>query len=229
MDLRTIVILSILISISGCTLAERFQKKIGQNQNEAAASPESPSAQPNIPAQPQPSDIDRIKQVIIQQQQQIHQLEASQEQDRIALERLEQKLITNFELLERSVSDSLDTLEQRLQKLTVAFNQQTSLSRQQNAGSPSSASPRSSRNQPDSPSENQETGRQMNESEESEQLIEDYSLVSSEETVSPPQKEEILPPREEQQKEEELAPLPPRMKIKLSMRPAQDHRKPKRR
>ena len=69
----------------------------------------------------------------------------------------------------------------------------------------------------------------MNESEESEQLIEDYSLVSSEETVSPPQKEEILPPREEQQKEEELAPLPPRMKIKLSMRPAQDHRKPKRR
>ncbi len=192
MNLRTVLIVSIIISLSSCTLADRFQKKIDQN-NEPQVVQEKTPVPPSPP--PQSSNDERLKQVILEQQEQLQKLKESQTKDNIALQQLERKFLTNFELLERSVSESLVEIEQKMQKLIVSLNQmQTQTPRQNSINRPSSGGRNTNRQGAPGTST---------------QLIENYSLFSPNKNSPSDKKKQIPSPQEKQTTNQQLVPIPP--------------------
>lgn len=117
-------------------------------------------------------EYERLKKIIAQQQQTLQELQASQSRDRETIRQLEQTILTNFELLEHSVSESLSDVEQKLE--TVETNNRPRQSQ--------SKTPSRTNSAPSQVSTSQQTARVASSSnsppkpEPEAELIEDVSL-----------------------------------------------------
>ncbi|MBF0279350.1 MAG: tol-pal system protein YbgF [SAR324 cluster bacterium] len=207
MGLRTLLIASIIITLSSCTLADRFNKKSGQNSAPQANQENNPSEGTPVRSPPKISSYELLNQSIGEQQKQLEQLKEGQAEDRAALRQLEQKLLTNFELLERSVSGSLTEMDQYLQKLTVALNQLQTQARQRNT-MPSSSEGIASADAA-SPAGSGIRRQEKSNQESPKKLVENYSLFPAIKKSESAKKTPIPPPAEKQAVKQQLVPLAP--------------------
>ncbi len=120
MNPKIALLVSLLFILNGCSVLDRFQNKVDQKYEKSAAKPTPPAAKPAPAVQkvtPQYvslEEYEQLKQAYQAQQNQIQKLREEQIKDRATISQLERKLITNFELLEQSVADSLKGSEQKL-------------------------------------------------------------------------------------------------------------------
>lgn len=203
MSPRIIIILSIMLGLYGCTLAERIQNKLGSTQNEPAVTPK-PLPTPPAPAPTSMPQDNRLNEVVIEQQTQLQQLKEEQARHRVALKRMEQTLITNFELLERSVSEALDKMQTKMQELSANLNQSLNSTAQQ---------PFPTESAPLKASINRSTGRSLSASKNPQKAIEDYSLFSPKKPTDSQRNETTAATKVTQQKSLVPIPLPPKNQI----------------
>ncbi len=172
MRFQIIIVILIIIYSAGCTLVDRIEKKLGTQQEEPPISQTPPTTRERTPAKPAPSasptDYQRLRQVYLQQQQQIQELEEQLSNNQITLRQLEKKLMTNFELMEHSVLDSLNAMERQIQQLTASqrSDQQLASQRTLEGQTPSLSSQRASNQKIGTPPQT------------SKPLIENYSLLT---------------------------------------------------
>lgn len=111
-------------------MAERIQGKLGKAESSGPPPSVSSAAQPSrakvqqapvqqVATKPAVSqeELERLKQVLMQQQKELEALRATSAKDRDTIQKLEETLLTNFELMEHSVSDSLGNMDEKLNKI----------------------------------------------------------------------------------------------------------------
>ncbi|MBF0289649.1 MAG: tol-pal system protein YbgF [SAR324 cluster bacterium] len=171
MRFQIIIITLIIIYSTGCTLMDRIEKKLGTQKEEPSVAQTQPAVRERARANPTPTtsskNYERLKDAYLQQQRQIQELQEQLQNSNTTLRQLETKLMTNFELMERSVADSLNNMDQQIQQLTTA----------QNNSQPAPSQQKYSRQTPpqDSTVSNQKT---VATGQTSSPLIENYSLLN---------------------------------------------------
>lgn len=203
---RLLVIGSILFALSGCA------------SNESAEPPES-QLPPEVVQKKAPSEqeqatrlnaarVEQLNEMIRQQEAELKKLREEQVQNRLVVQNLEEKLLTNFELMEHSVAGALSDMKTKME--TPSLKTPNSTQGQNAASSKSRPAPSAKTTSP-----------QTSVSQNSQQAIEDYSLfqkkpaASNEEKAAPAFKESnpkpLVPiplPLQEENMDERPAPAP---------------------
>ena len=199
MNLRLLVLFSILMGVSGCSSNESMENQVNPQPPPITQAPvlSEQVQQANLTT----AQVDQLNEVLLQQEAQLQQLQEAQAQNRLALQRLEEKLVTNFELLEHSVSDALTTMKTQIHTLSIKSSASQSLASEARPLPRSSNAPKTAsipRVAPKNP----------------QKAIEDYPLFSAQKKPVPEVRERLTSALQEPEQTIPVPiPLPPQNQI----------------
>lgn len=195
---RFLVIGSILFVLSACASNESTEPPESELPPEVVQK-KAPSEQDQA-ARLTAARINQLNEMIRQQEAELKKLREEQTQNRLVVQRLEEKLLTNFELMEHSVAGALSDMKTKMETPNSTERQNASSSKSRPAPSSKTIQPQTSVSQ------------------NSQQVIEDYSLFQKKPVAN--NEEKAIPAfKESNPKPLVPIPLPPQEEI-MDERPA---------